>query len=236
MLSTILLIIFLLYIIADWESTRVYVIPLLILVVVIGVPALIVSIYRTRKKEEEANRELYEKMRREEEQESSRLAEIERRVAAFKAKYGKPDMVIPSTCSEPRFFALFAEHNVLVINNIEIPFSDIVSCELKDEPEYLYDDDDVYDDDVELEKDYSTGPFWCAQDKVVDDVWREPKQHRDRECCIVSHHYTLYATLNYPKSPKISIEIGDDEARATKLKNMFRRIIKNNKQQKPVQP
>ena len=55
MLSTILLMIFLLYIIADWECTRVYVIPLLILVVIIGVPALIVSIYRTRKKYVSAN-------------------------------------------------------------------------------------------------------------------------------------------------------------------------------------
>ena len=229
MLSTILLIILLLYIIADWENSSVYVIPLLILVVAVGVPALIISIYRAHKKDKEENRELYEKMEQEEEQESRRWDEIKHRVATFRKRYGKPDIVIPSTCSEPRFLALFNKHKILVINNIEIAFADIVSYELVDNPDYVegYDYDD--DDNVEYEKDYSTGPYWCAKDKVVENVWKEPKRHRDSDYYIIGHHYTLYATLNYSNNPKISIEIGNNEEMATKLKDIFSRIVRNNK-------
>ena len=227
MLSTILLIILLLYIIADWENSSIYVVPLLILVVAVGIPALIISIYRHHKKDEEENRELYKKMVQEEKTENSRLAEIKHRVAAFSKKYGKPDIIIPSTCSEPRFLALFNKHKVLVINNIEIAFADIVSYKLIDNPDYV----EGYDDynDVEYEKDYSTGPYWCAENKVVEDVWREPKQHKDSDYYIIGHHYTLYATLNYTDNPKISIEIGDNKEQATQLKNIFSRIVRNNK-------
>lgn len=223
MISAVCIIFFIAYIAMNWEEDGKII---ALLFAVIFVVALIVCWLKQPKSKEHIRED-----------------EISKRLAEFRRKYGKPDMVVNSTCSEPRFFALFSKYKILVINNIEIPFSAITSYKLEDKSYKVrgdyedyedYDDYDDYDDIDYTENDYSAPP-WCTQNSPTAKRKRKPRKHCSRKVerpTITIHHYILYANLNLEGNPRISIEVGSEKHLAKPFEDVFKSIIQSNEADK----
>ena len=217
MISAVCIIFLISYIAMNWEEDG-KIIALLFAVIFVAAP--IVAWLRQSKTKEHIRED-----------------EISKRLDEFRRKYGKPDMVVNSTCSEPRFFALFSKYKILVINNIEIPFSAITSYKLEDKPYEVrgdYEDYDDYDDIGYTENDYSAPP-WCTQNSPTAKRKRKPRKHRSLKVerpTITIHHYILYANLNLEGKPMISIEVGSEKHLAKPFEDVFKSIIQSNEADK----
>lgn len=233
MFAAICFIILLLYLLMDWENCSEIVIPILVIIVCVGLPLFVWKINVGVKEQNERDKDKIKQLTKEKE----RLDMILESLSALKKKYGKPDKFIPSTCIEPRFLAIYSKHKILVINNIEIPFSDVLSCKLVEESmEDEYDDIEEVDDfadegweEIDYDIDYcddTRGLLPWETDK------KKTKKRRIVRRGISYSNIELHITFSLPDNPTMKIIVGDNLLMARELEGVFKTIIKKNSLEK----
>lgn len=184
-----------------------------------------------QQKEQEEKQELRNKM-------NEKKAEHEQKIKALSEKYGNCSVDIPITkywrgggvYFHLIYISVFEKTSIVVINDVEYPFSDILGFSLVD---------DATSETITTstgEAKTSTGSMLGRA--VVGGVLtgglgavagaataRKNIATNATSQTTTTHNYALYINVNSLKSPTITIPIGEDTQKAHELANLFNVII-----------